>query len=120
MSHLTNPPSTARIVGPFSRGTGAIRRPPNLEMVRLSPASRGQPLLRPSGAAPGPISCDSVVNRTVQIHAWLLAALLFGALAMTTFLLVMMHVHAVDVAYIARTHRPIVLVPPGAPPVVPT
>ena len=83
-------------------------------MVRLSPASRGQPLLRPSGTAPGPICCDSVVNRTVQIHAWLLAALLFGALAMTTFLLVMMHVHAVDVAYIARTHRPIVLVPTGA------
>ena len=89
-------------------------------MVRLSPADRGQPLLRPSGAAPGPICCHSVVNRTVQIHAWLLAALLVGALAMTTLLLVMMHVHAVDVAYIAHTHRPIVLVPPSAPPVVPT
>jgi hypothetical protein len=89
-------------------------------MVRLSPADRGQPLLRPSGALPGPICSDSVVNRTVQIHAWLLAALLVGALAMTTLLLVMMHVHAVDVAYIAHTHRPIILVPTGAPPVLPT
>jgi uncharacterized integral membrane protein len=55
---------------------------------------------------------------TVEIHAWLLAALLVGALAMITLLLVMMHVHAVDVAYIAQTHRPVIIVPTGAPPVV--
>ena len=61
-----------------------------------------------------------MVNRTVEIHAWLLAALLVGALAMITILLVMMHVHAVDVAYIAHTHRPIIVVPTGAPPVVAT
>jgi hypothetical protein len=78
------------------------------------------PLLRPSGPAPEPICCDSVVNRTVEIHAWLLAALLVGALAITTFLLVMMHVHAVDVAYIAHSHRPVIVVPAGAPPVVAT
>jgi hypothetical protein len=39
---------------------------------------------------------------------------------MITILLVMMHVHAVDVAYIAHTHRPIIVVPTGAPPVVAT
>jgi hypothetical protein len=72
---------------------------------------------RPSSEAD---SFDSVVNRTVEIHAWLVAALLIGALAMITFLLVMMHVHAVDVAYIAHTHRPIIVVPSGAPPVVAT
>ena len=60
------------------------------------------------------------MNRTVEIHAWLLAALLVGALAMITLFLVMMHVHAVDVAYIAHTHRPVVVVPTGAPPVVAT
>jgi uncharacterized integral membrane protein len=60
------------------------------------------------------------VNGTVEIHAWLLAALLVGALAMITFLLIMMHVHAVDVTYIAHTHRPVIIVPTGAPPVVAT
>ena len=60
------------------------------------------------------------MNRTVEIHAWLLAALLVGALAMITFLFVMMHVHAVDVAYIAHTHRPVIVVPTGAQPVVAT
>jgi hypothetical protein len=32
----------------------------------------------------------------------------------------MLHVHAGDVAYIAHTHRPIIVVPTGAPPVVST
>ncbi len=64
--------------------------------------------------------CDSVVNRTLEIHAWLLAALVIGALAMLALLLVMLHIHAGDVAYIAHTHRPIIVVPTGAPPVVST
>jgi hypothetical protein len=54
------------------------------------------------------------VNQTVKIHAWLLAMLLLGVLAMMVLLLVMVHVHAGDVAYIARTHRPIIFVPGGA------
>ena len=58
------------------------------------------------------------MNRTIEIHAWLLALLLVGVLAMIMLLLVMMHVHAGDVAYIARTHRPIIIEPTGAPPVV--
>ncbi len=58
------------------------------------------------------------MNRTIEIHAWLLAVLVVGVLAMITLLLVMMHVHAGDVAYIAHTHRPIIVVPTGAPPVV--
>lgn len=60
------------------------------------------------------------MNRTVEIHTWVLAALLVGALAMIGLLLVMLHVHAGDVAYIAHTHRPIIVVPTGAPPVVST
>ena len=60
------------------------------------------------------------MNRTVEIHIWVLAALLVGALAMIGLLLVMLHVHAGDVAYIAHTHRPIIVVPTGAPPVVST
>jgi hypothetical protein len=93
---------------------------PRCEHHQSSHLAGRLPLLRPSGAAPGPIGCDSVVNRTVEIHAWLLAALLVGALAMITLFLVMMHVHAVDVAYIAHTHRPVIVVPTGAPPVVAT
>jgi len=60
------------------------------------------------------------VNRTLEIHAWLLAALLVAVLGMVALLLVMLHVHAGDVAYIAHTHRPIIVVPTGAPPVVAT
>jgi hypothetical protein len=60
------------------------------------------------------------VNRTLEIHAWLLAALLVAVLGMVALLLVMMHVHAGDVAYIAHSHRPIIVVPTGAPPVVST
>jgi hypothetical protein len=60
------------------------------------------------------------VNRVVEIHVWLLLALLLGVLAMVLLLLVMAHVHAGDVAYIAHTHRPIYIVPTGAPPVVST
>ncbi len=62
--------------------------------------------------------CQSVVNRTLEVHAWLLAALLVGVLGLMASLLFMLHVHAGDVAYIAHTHRPIVVVPTGAPPVV--
>jgi hypothetical protein len=58
------------------------------------------------------------VNRTLEIHAWLLAALGVVVLGMVALLLVMLHVHAGDVAYIAHTHRPIIVVPAGAPPVV--
>jgi hypothetical protein len=58
------------------------------------------------------------VNQTVQVHAWLLALLLLGVLAMMVLLVVMMHVHAGDVAYIAGTHRPIIVVPGGASPSV--
>ena len=60
------------------------------------------------------------MNRTLEIHAWLLAALLVGALGIMALLLVMLHVHAGDVAYIAHTHRPIIVVPTGGPPVVST
>ncbi len=58
------------------------------------------------------------MNRTLEIHAWLLAALLVAVLGMVALLLVMLHVHAGDVAYIAHTHRPIIVVPTGGPPVV--
>ena len=47
-------------------------------------------------------------------------ALVVGALVMIGVLLFMLHVHAGDVAYIARTHRPIIIVPAGAPPVAST
>jgi hypothetical protein len=60
------------------------------------------------------------VNRVLQIHAWLLAVLIVAALGMMALLLVMLHVHAGDVAYIAHTHRPVIVVPTGAPPVVST
>jgi hypothetical protein len=60
------------------------------------------------------------VNRTVEIHIWVLTALLVGALAMIALLLVMLDVHAGDVAYIAHAHRPVIVVPTGAPPVVST
>ena len=60
------------------------------------------------------------MNRVIEIHAWLLLALVLGVLAMGLLLLVMVHVHAGDVAYIAHTHRPIYIVPTGTPPVVTT
>ena len=47
-----------------------------------------------------------------------MAALLVAVLGMVALLLVMIHVHAGDVAYIAHTHRPIIVVPSGGPPVV--
>jgi hypothetical protein len=62
--------------------------------------------------------CKSVVGRTLEIHAWILAALLVGVLGLVVLLLVMLHVHAGDVAYIARTHRPIIVVPTRTPTVV--
>ena len=55
------------------------------------------------------------MNRTLQIHAWLLAALLIGVLGMMALLFAMVHVHMGDVAYIAHMHRPIIVVPAGAP-----
>jgi hypothetical protein len=58
------------------------------------------------------------VHRTVEIHAWLLAALLVGVVAMLVLLFLMLRVHAGDVAYIAHTHRPVIIVPAGSPPVV--
>ena len=61
------------------------------------------------------------MNRTLQIHAWLLVLLLAGVLGMMALLLAMLHVHAGDVAYIAHTHRPIILFPSGtAPPALST
>ena len=51
------------------------------------------------------------MQRTVEIHAWLLAALLAGVLGLFALLVLMLHVHAGDVAYIAHTHRPIIVVP---------
>ncbi len=60
------------------------------------------------------------MNRVIEIHAWLLLALVLGVFAMGLLLLVMVHVHAGDVAYIAHTHRPIYIVPTGTPPVVTT
>jgi hypothetical protein len=61
-----------------------------------------------------------VVARTLEIHAWLLGALLLGVLSLVALLLVMWHVHAGDVAYIAHSHRPLILVPAKTPPVVST
>lgn len=58
----------------------------------LTPAKRGS---------------DSVVNRVLEVHAWLLVALLVAVLGMVALLLVMLHVHAGDVAYIARTVTPV-------------
>ena len=55
------------------------------------------------------------MNRTLEIHAWLLAALLIGILGLLVLLLVLLHVHAGDVAYITHTHRPIIVVPTRAP-----
>jgi hypothetical protein len=54
----------------------------------------------------------------IQVHAWLLAALLIGVLGLLALLVLMLHVHAGDVAYIAHTHRPIIVVP--TPVTVPT
>jgi hypothetical protein len=56
------------------------------------------------------------VNRILEIHAWVLVALLIGMLAMVVLLLAMEHVHAGDVAYIAHLHRPIIVVPSGVQP----
>jgi hypothetical protein len=56
-----------------------------------------------------------LVNRTLQIHAWLLAALLIGVLVLLALLVLMLHVHAGDVAYIAHTHRPVIVVPNPGP-----
>lgn len=55
------------------------------------------------------------MHRMVQVHAWLLAALLIGVLGLLALLVLMLHVHAGDVAYIAHTHRPIIVVPNPTP-----
>ncbi len=55
------------------------------------------------------------MNRTFEIHAWLVAALLIGILGLMALLVIMLHVHAGDVAYIAHTHRPVIVVPNPAP-----
>ena len=73
-----------------------------------------------SDSVVNPRRSQSVVQRTVEVHAWLLGALLLGVLCMMALLLLMLHVHAGDVAYIAHAHRPIIVVPTGAPPVVST
>lgn len=57
----------------------------------------------------------ALVNRTLEIHAWLLAALLIGTVALMALLVFMLHVHAGDVAYIAHTHRPVIVVPNPGP-----
>ena len=61
-----------------------------------------------------------LLNRTLEIHAWLLAALLVGVLCLLGLLAAMIHIHAGDVAYIAHTHRPIILVPRVPAPVLST
>jgi hypothetical protein len=60
------------------------------------------------------------VNRTLEIHAWLVAVLLVAILGLLALLLVLLHVHAGDVAYIAHTHRPIIIVPTRALPGIAT
>jgi hypothetical protein len=57
-----------------------------------------------------------LLNRTLEIHAWILAMLFVGLLSLIGLLVAMMHIHAGDVAYIAHTHRPIIIVPPGTGP----
>jgi hypothetical protein len=60
-----------------------------------------------------------MVNRTLEIHTWLFALLLVGVLTLFALFLIMMHVHSGDVSYIARTHRPIIIIAPGRlPPVL--
>ena len=59
------------------------------------------------------------MNQMLQIHTWLFALLLVGVLTLFALFLIMMHVHAADVSYIARTHRPIIIISPGhLPPVL--
>lgn len=55
----------------------------------------------------------ALVNRMLQIHAWVLAALFVAVLCMVAMLLVMLHTHAGDVAYIAHLHRPVIILAPG-------
>ena len=60
-----------------------------------------------------------MVNRTLEIHTWLFALLLVGVLILFALFLIMMHVHAGDVSYIAHAHRPIIIIGPGRlPPVL--
>ncbi|HWF14965.1 MAG TPA: hypothetical protein VG244_02170 [Acidimicrobiales bacterium] len=58
------------------------------------------------------------MNRTLEVHAWLLAVLLVAVLGLMALLVIMLHVHAGDVAYIAHTHRPVFIVPTGSPTVL--
>jgi hypothetical protein len=55
------------------------------------------------------------VNRVLEIHAWLIAALFLGILGLMALLVLMLHVHEGDVAYITHLHRPIILVPGHGP-----
>ena len=58
------------------------------------------------------------MNRTLEIHAWLRAALLAATFGLMALLVLLMHIHAGDVAYIAHTHRPIIILPTGGPTVL--
>ena len=60
--------------------------------------------------------CLLLLNRTLEIHTWVLVALFVGVLCLIGLVAVMMNVHAGDVAYIAHTHRPIIIVPSGGAP----
>jgi hypothetical protein len=57
---------------------------------------------------------EPLMHKTVEIHALLVAALFvaFGCLA--ALLLIMLHVHAGDVAYISHMRHPIIVVPARA------
>jgi hypothetical protein len=46
------------------------------------------------------------VRRTVELHAWVLLALLAGVAALAVLILVLWRVHEGDLAYIARARLP--------------
>ena len=55
-----------------------------------------------------------LMHRTLEINAWLVAALFVALGCLVAMLLIMLHVHAGDVAYISHMRHPIFVVPAGA------
>lgn len=55
------------------------------------------------------------MSHTVNIHSWVLVLLGLGISAMFILLIVMLHVHYGDVAYIKEMKRPIKFYVPGPP-----
>jgi hypothetical protein len=57
---------------------------------------------------------EPVMHQTVQIHAWLVAAFFVAVGCLVAMILIMLHVHAGDVAYISHMRHPIIVIPAGA------